>query len=82
MAFEEKSVIWTITNGGKDPLTFQLALSPQVKALATLVNGKVTLARGTATIRVEGFDTLTNLPTGPLLISAVGAGSTKSISLK
>jgi sialate O-acetylesterase len=82
MAFEEKSVIWTITNGGKDPIAFQLALSPQVKILDSLVDGKVTLARGTATIRVEGFDTLTNLPTGPLLISAVGAGSTKSISLK
>jgi sialate O-acetylesterase len=82
MAFDEKSMRWTITNSGKDPITFQLALSPHVKAPDSISNDKATLTRGSAILDVEGFDTITNTATGAMLSSNIKAGTTKSITLK
>jgi hypothetical protein len=80
LTFEEKSMQWTIQNRSKEAITFRLALSPYVKSPDSVVDGKVTLARGTAAITLEGFDSITNTPTGALLISQVKAGAAKSIS--
>jgi sialate O-acetylesterase len=82
MMFEEKSMQWTITNRGKDQITFQLALSPHVKAPGLLTDGKAALTRGTAVLEIGGFDSITNTPTGALLISNIKAGTAKQISLK
>jgi len=82
MAFDEASIQWMIQNHGKDPITFQLALSPQVKVLDSRSEGPVTVARGTNRVTLTGFDTITNTPTGPWLIGQIKANSTKSISLK
>jgi hypothetical protein len=82
MAFDEKSMRWTFRNEGRDPLTFQLALSPFVKVPAALDDGKATLRRGNAILQLEGFDTITNTPTGPVLSCAIKAGAAKSIVLK
>jgi len=82
MAFDEKSMRWTITNDGKDPITFQLALSPHVKTSDVASDGKATLTRGSAILNVEGFDTITNTATGAMLSSNIKAGTVKTISLK
>ena len=82
MSFDEKSMHWTITNRGKDQITFQLALSPHVKAPDSVTGGKATLTRGTAFLNLEGFDSITNTPTGALLMSNIKAGTAKSILLK
>ena len=82
MAFDEKSMQWTITNDGKDPITFQVALSPHVKAPDSISEGKATLTRGSAILNVEGFDTITNTATGAMLSSNIKAGTVKTISLK
>jgi sialate O-acetylesterase len=82
MAFEEKSMHWTLTNRGKDTLTFQLALSPHVKAPDSIADDKATLSRGTVSLNLEGFDSITNTPSGALLRSQIKAGTAKSFSLK
>jgi sialate O-acetylesterase len=82
MAFDEKSMRWTITNGGKDPIAFQLALSPHAKAADSIGDGKVTLTCGSVTLGVEGFDAITNTATGAMLSSNIKAGTAKSITLK
>ena len=82
MAFDEASLQWTINNHGKDPLAFQLALSPYVKLLEAVSEGTATLTRGTNRVILKGFDSSTNTPTGTWLISLVKAGATKSIFLK
>jgi sialate O-acetylesterase len=81
MAFGEKSMQWTITNGGKDPIAFQLALSPHVKAPGSISNGKLVLTRGGAVLNVEGFDTMTNTVTGVVLSTSIKAGNSKTILL-
>jgi hypothetical protein len=82
MNFDEASLQWTINNHGKDPLTFQLALSPHVKLLEAVSEGTATLVRGTSRVSLNGFDSSTNTPTGTWLISLVKAGATKSISIR
>ena len=82
MAFDEASQEWTIHNHGKDPITFQLALSPHVKVLDSTSNGSFTAARGTNQVTLTGFDSITNTPTGAWLMGLVKPGATKSISLK
>jgi hypothetical protein len=82
IAFDETSLQWTINNHGKDPLAFQLALSPYVKLLEPMSEGTATLTRGTTRVILKGFDSSTNSPTGTWLISLVKAGATKSILLK
>ena len=81
MMFEEKSMQWTLTNRGKDLITFQLALSSLVKAPGSLTDGRAMLTRGTAFLNVDGFDSITNTPTGALLISRIKAGAAKQFSL-
>jgi sialate O-acetylesterase len=82
MAFDEASMQWTIHNRSKDPITFQLSLSPQVKVLDSTSEGPVIVARGTNRVTLTGFDTITNTPTGAWLLGQVKAGGTKSISSK
>ena len=82
MAFDEVSMQWTINNYGKDPITFQLALSPQVTVLDSTSESPVTVTRGTNRVTLAGFDSITNTPTGAWLRGLVKAGATKSISLK
>jgi len=82
MAFAETSMNWMIHNQGKDPITFQLALSPLVKVTGQPESGAVTLARGTNLLTVQGFDSLTDTPTGPRLSCQVKAGASQKISLK
>lgn len=82
LRFDEKSMRWAITNAGKDPITFQLALSPLVKAPDSIRDGKVTLTRGGANLEVDGFDLITNTATGGLLSSKVQPGEAKSLTLK
>lgn len=82
LAFEERSMQWTIQNRSKDAITFHLALSPFVKAPDPIADGKVTLARGSATISLEDVDSMTNTPTGLLLSSRIKAGASKTFSWK
>ena len=82
MNFDEASLQWTINNHGKDPLTFQLALSPHVKLLEAVSEGTARLVRGTNQVSLKGIDSSTNTPTGIWLISLVKAGATKSISIR
>jgi len=82
MAFEEKSMRWNLTNRGKDPISFQLALSPHVRAPEFLADGKATITRGDSTLTLDGFDSITNTPTGTMLITQVKAGLAKTISLR
>jgi len=79
MDFDEASLQWTISNRGKDLLTFQIALSPQVKLLEAVSEGTATLVRGTNRVILNGIDSSTNMPTGLWLISLVKAGTSKSI---
>ena len=81
MMFEEKSMQWTLTNRGKDLITFQLALSSLVKAPGSLTDGRAMLTRGTAFLNVDAFYSITNTPTGALLISRIKAGAAKQFSL-
>jgi hypothetical protein len=82
MIFGDKSMNWLIQNRGKDPTTFQLALSPFVQVTAPLVEGVTTLARGTNSVTMSGFDGLTNTPTGSLLSCRIQPGATQTITLK
>jgi sialate O-acetylesterase len=82
MAFADKSMNWLIQNRGKEPTTFQLALSPFVQVTAPLVEGVTTLARGNNSVTVAGFDGLTNTPTGNLLSCRIQPGATQAITLK
>lgn len=82
MRFEEKALQWGLTNGGKDAITFQLALSPQVKSAESPDHAGVTLTRGTTTLNVEGFDSITNTPGGALLLSRLKPGTARSFSFK
>jgi hypothetical protein len=82
MAFDEDSMLWTITNRGIDPITFQLALSPHVRAPDSLTDGRAALTRGSAALTISGFDSITNTATGALLISQIKAGSANTIALK
>jgi sialate O-acetylesterase len=82
ITFNEASMRWMIHNHGKEPINFQLALSPHVKVLDSGSEGSVTVARGTNQMTLTGFDTITNTPTGPWLIGLVKGGGMKSISLK
>jgi hypothetical protein len=81
LEFDEKSMHWSITNRGKDQITFQLALSPLVKAPDSVIDGKATLTRGTATLNLAGFDSITNTPAGRVMISNIKAGTSKTIAL-
>jgi sialate O-acetylesterase len=80
MAFDEQGMRWTINNNSKDAIAFQLALSPHVAVAEPFSDGKVTLARGTATLGVDGFESITNTPTGALLLSTIKSGAAKTIS--
>ena len=82
MAFEEHSMRWTFTNHGKDLITFQLSLSPHVRAPDSLAGGEATVTRGSASLTLTGFDSITNTPTGALLMSQIKAGSAKTIQVK
>ena len=82
MAFDETSMQWSFTNRGTDPITFQLALSPHVRAPDSLIGGKVTLTRGSAALTLTGFDSITNTPAGAKLISHIKAGAANTIFLK
>jgi sialate O-acetylesterase len=82
MLFGEKSMEWAITNGGKEPITFQLALSPQVKAPDSISEGKATLTRGKAVLKVQGFDTITNTATGALLKTSIKSGDARTIAFE
>jgi sialate O-acetylesterase len=82
MAFDEKSMQWTFMNRGKDPITYQLALSQHVHAPDSLTDGKASITRGSASLTLDGFDSITNTPTGAMLISQIKAASAKTISLK
>lgn len=81
MEFAETSMNWTIQNHGKDAITFQLALSPLVKVTGQPETGAMTLARGTNAVTVQGFDSLTDTPTGPRLSCQVKAGASQALSL-
>ena len=80
MAFEENAMQWAITNGGKEPITFQIALSPHVKVTSPVKDGKIAITRGAAVLNLAGLDTITNTPTGAILLSNIKPGSAKSIS--
>jgi len=82
MTFEEKSMQWTFENRGKDPILYQLALSPHVLGSDSLPNGKVTATRGNISLTLDGFDSITNTPTGCRLVSQIKPGSTKTIIIK
>ena len=82
MAFEEKSFQWSVSNGGKDPITFQLALSPHVQVPATITDSKAVLARRNVTLSADGFDSITNTPTGALLRCSIKPGASKSLSFR
>ena len=79
---DETSMQWSFTNRGTDPITFQLALSPHVRAPDSLIGGKVTLTRGSAALTLTGFDSITNTPAGAKLISHIKAGAANTIFLK
>jgi sialate O-acetylesterase len=81
MAFDDKSMVWTLMNHGNDPITYQLALSPHVHAPDSLTDGNATVTRGSASLTFDGFDSLTNTPTGAMLVSQIKAGSAKTISI-
>jgi hypothetical protein len=82
MAFEEKSMKWSVVNSGKDAVQFQLALSSLVNVPPAIDHGKATVRRGAVNLTLDGFDAITNTPTGPLLTATVNGGATKSLSLK
>ncbi len=82
MAFDEKSMVWTFMNRGKKPISYQLALSQQVHAPDSLTDGKATVTRGGASLTLDGFDSITNTPTGAVLSSQINSGSAKTLSLK
>jgi sialate O-acetylesterase len=82
MAFDQNAMQWSLTNGSKEPITFQLALSPLVTVSGMASNGTVTLHRGTAALNIEGFETLTHTPTGALLSCTIKPGADRSLSLK
>ena len=80
MGFEEKSMRWSITNSAKDPITFQLALSPHVKLSGSSNDGQMTLTRGAAALHVGGFETTTNTPDGLVLRATIKPDAARTIS--
>jgi sialate O-acetylesterase len=82
LVFDETSQQWTVQNHGKDPIAFQLALSPLVQTPNPLTDGKIVINRGTNSLIIEGFDGLTNTPTGALLRCQIKAGAARKITLK
>jgi sialate O-acetylesterase len=82
MAFEEKSMQWTLTNRSKDAITYQLALSSLVRVQDSVAASKTTVYRGDTSLTLEGFDSITNTPTGALLISNIKPGAATTISLR
>jgi sialate O-acetylesterase len=82
MAFDEVSMKWKIQNHDKVPIAFQLALSPYVKVPGPIVEGATTLTRGTNSVEIQGFDSMTNTLTGIWLICQIKPGATREISMK
>jgi sialate O-acetylesterase len=78
-AFDNDAIRLTVTNGGKDELTFQIALDERIEAKA---GSPSDLRRGAAKIAAEGFDKLEQLPGGKSYLKiAVPAGQTKTMKL-
>ena len=70
LACRDRSMTWTLTNRGKDPVELQIALAPQVEVA---VDGRsATLARDRVRLEVEGLD---RAEAGRLTLRAPGHGA-------
>jgi hypothetical protein len=71
---------WTLTNRGKDPVSFRIALSLQVAATDTRIE-PVELKRGNAVLLVSGIDSVSKSDDGKVLEAVVKAGAEKRLTL-
>ena len=79
LAFKADHMTWTLANRGKDPITFRIALLPQVACSNEKATGTFTLAHGKSVLRVNGIDSASRSDEGTMLQSTVRGGTSKEI---
>jgi sialate O-acetylesterase len=82
MEFQEKSMEWGITNGGKDPIRFQIALAPGVSVSELGSAPGVILKQAKAVLSIEGMVSATNAAGGMMVTSDIPAASTRRFKLQ
>jgi len=79
LAFKPDHMTWTLTNRGKDPITFRIALLPQVACSNETSSGKFRLAHGKSVLHVSGIDSASPSDEGTMLQTTVKGGASKEI---
>ena len=79
LAFKPDHMTWTLTNRGKDPITFRIALLPQVVCSNDTSVGSFKLAHAKSLLRVSGIDSASPSDEGTMLQTAVKGGASKEI---
>lgn len=80
LAFKADSMEWNVTNRGKDPINFRIALASLV-SIADQGNGVFIASRGKTRLRVEGIDVVNNADDGKMLEVVVKGGATRNLKL-
>ena len=79
LAFKPDHMTWTLTNRGKDPITFRIALLPQVNCSNEASDGEFKLAHGKSVLHVSGIDSASHSDEGTMLQTTVKGGASKEI---
>ncbi len=79
LAFKPDQMKWTLTNRGKDPITFRIALLPQVACSNEGATGTFKLAHGKSVLRVSGVDSASQSDEGTMLQTTVKGGNSKEL---
>ena len=72
---------WVVTNLSKDAITFRIALAPKVAVGHRVESGPVELARGAATLHVDGVDAVIESEDGNILETTVGGRASRRLAL-
>lgn len=79
LAFKPDHMTWTLTNRGKDPITFRIALLPQVACSNETSGGKFKLAHDKSVLRVSGIGSASRSDEGTMLQTTIKGGTSKEI---
>ncbi len=79
LAFQPDHMTWRLTNRGKDPISFRIALLPQVACSNEKATGTLKLAHGNSVLRLSGIDSASRSYEGTMLQTTVKGGTSKVI---
>lgn len=79
LAFKPDHMSWTLTNRGKDPISFRIALLPQVTCSNEKAAGAFRLVYGKSVLLVTGIDAASRSDEGTMLQTTVKGAASKEI---